>query len=334
MIEKILIIQTASLGDVILSTSLGEILHNQLPDASIDYLIKKGYQQLFDGHPFIQKVHVWDKSANKYKNLIRLALKIRHLKYDAVVNVQRFASSGFISTLSGAEYRSGFTKNPLSFTFTHKVEHDIKGNVHEIYRNLALIDPLVHGQILPPRLYPTATDFENTQKWKTGLYVTISPASLYFTKQFPAQKWIELIQNFPPKTKVILLGSKQDSKLCRTIEDSCKSVKIINLAGQLTFLQSASIMKDAKMNYVNDSAPQHIASAVNAPVTTVYCSTVPAFGFGPLSDNSTVVETNMPLSCRPCGLHGFQKCPEGHFKCAQTISLSQLLLPMTYERRD
>jgi ADP-heptose:LPS heptosyltransferase len=45
-------------------------------------------------------------------------------------------------------------------------------------------------------------------------------------------------------------------------------------------------MKDAAMNYVNDSAPMHFASAVNAPVTAVYCSTIPAFGFGPLSDRS------------------------------------------------
>lgn len=334
MAQKILIIQTASLGDVILSTSLGEILYKQYPDASIDYLIKKGYQQLFNGHPFVNKVHVWDKSVNKYKNLVNLALKIRRLKYDAVINVQRFASSGFISALSGASFRSGFTKNPLSFTFSHKVAHDIKGNIHEIYRNLELIKPLISTELLRPRLYPTSKDLEFTQQWKSKFYVTISPASLYFTKQLPAGKWIELIQNLSTSTNVILLGGQQDNTLCETIVDSCKSVKVVNLAGKLTLLQSASIMKDAIMNYVNDSAPQHIASAVNAPVTTVYCSTVPAFGFGPLSDNSTIIETNISLSCRPCGLHGYKKCPEGHFKCAQTISLSQLLLPMTYERRD
>lgn len=334
MAHKILIIQTASLGDVILSTSVGEILHKQFPDASIDFLIKKGYQQLFNGHPFVNKVHVWDKSVNKYRNLFNIALKIRRLKYDAVINVQRFASSGFISVLSGAPFRSGFTKNPLSFTFSHKVAHDIKSSVHEIYRNLELIKPLISTELLRPRLYPTSKDLEFTQQWKSQIYVTISPASLYFTKQLPAGKWIELIQNLSSSTNVILLGGQQDNSLCETIVDCCKSVKVVNLAGKLTLLQSASIMKDAIMNYVNDSAPQHIASAVNAPVTTVYCSTIPAFGFGPLSDNSTIIETNISLSCRPCGLHGYQKCPEGHFKCAQTISLSQLLLPMTYERRD
>jgi heptosyltransferase-2 len=99
---------------------------------------------------------------------------------------------------------------------------------------------------------------------------------------------------------------------------------VINLCGQLSFLQSAALMKDALMNYVNDSAPMHFASAVNAPVTAIYCSTLPAFGFGPLSDNSRVVEIRENLYCRPCGLHGKKACPEGHFRCAYDINLAQL----------
>jgi heptosyltransferase-2 len=79
------------------------------------------------------------------------------------------------------------------------------------------------------------------------------------------------------------------------------------------------------MNYVNDSAPMHFASSVNAPVTAVYCSTIPAFGFGPLSDISHIVEIQEPLACRPCGLHGRQTCPLGHFNCAKKIHTSQLL---------
>jgi len=84
-------------------------------------------------------------------------------------------------------------------------------------------------------------------------------------------------------------------------------------------------MQQAEMNFVNDSAPQHMASSVNAPVTAIFCSTVPAFGFGPVSDNAVVIETKDKLNCRPCGLHGWQKCPEGHFNCAESITTQQLL---------
>jgi len=88
------------------------------------------------------------------------------------------------------------------------------------------------------------------------------------------------------------------------------------VAGQLSFLESAALMKNARMNFVNDSAPLHFASAVNAPVAAMFCSTVPAFGFGPLSDDSFVFETTERLDCRPCGLHGYKSCPKGHFKCS------------------
>jgi len=84
-------------------------------------------------------------------------------------------------------------------------------------------------------------------------------------------------------------------------------------------------MRNAMMNYVNDSAPMHFASAMNAPVTAVYCSTFPEFGFGPLSDIRHIVQIEEPLYCRPCGLHGYAACPQKHFRCALDIRTEQLV---------
>lgn len=324
--NKLLIIQTASLGDVILATSVAETLRLKFPAAQLDYLIKKDYADLFKGHPFINNVILWDKSTNKYQNLFKIIKQVRGEKYDAVVNIQRFASSGLISAFSGAKFRSGFSKNPLSFTYTHVVKHEITGNNHEIERNARLIAPLVAGaKPERPGLYPSRNDNELTGIYKDRPYVTISPASLYFTKQFPPHKWIELINTLKKEYQIYLLGSKKDSEMCEEIVSAAMNENVTNLAGRLSFLQSAALMKNAAMNYVNDSAPQHIASAVNAPVTAIFCSTVPTFGFGPLSDKSEIVQTTEILKCKPCGLHGHNACPEGHFKCAETISITQLL---------
>lgn len=335
MLQRILIMQTASLGDVILSTSLAETLHKHYPSAMIDYLVKQPFDELFTGHPFVNKVIVWDKSHQKYTDLIKIIMGIRRRRYDAVINIQRFAASGLIAALSGSRFRAGFSKNPISFGFTHKAVHVLAGQTHEIYRNIELIKPII-ADVTPemPRLYPSEEDLAETLQWKDQPYVTISPASLWFTKQLPADKWIELIDRIPYSNPVMLLGSKHDIPLCEEIFNRCGNHNINNLAGRLSFLQSVALMKDAYMNYVNDSAPMHMASSVNAPVTAVFCSTVPAFGFGPLSENSSIVETEVPLSCKPCGLHGYDKCPEGHFKCAETISVDQLLLPLTYGRTD
>ena len=105
-----------------------------------------------------------------------------------------------------------------------------------------------------------------------------------------------------------------------TIKREYSDVNVMNLAGDLSLLQSAALMKGAVHNYVNDSGPLHLASSMNAAVTAFFCSTTPDFGFGPLSDNSTIKQVEN-LECRPCGLHGYKKCPKGHFKCGNEISI-------------
>jgi heptosyltransferase-2 len=161
--------------------------------------------------------------------------------------------------------------------------------------------------------------------YKKKPFITISPASVWFTKQYPASKWVELINNLPSDHTIYLIGAGDDHDLCEQVRKGTGHPAVVNLAGQLSFLESAALMKDAVMNYVNDSAPMHFASAVNAPVTAVYCSTLPSFGFGPLSDRSTIVEIEEMLLCRPCGLHGRKVCPLGHFNCAHKIKVGQLV---------
>jgi heptosyltransferase-2 len=127
---------------------------------------------------------------------------------------------------------------------------------------------------------------------------------------------VKVINGAEDKIKIFLLGGAADKVACDEIKVQSTHSNVEVMAGKLSFLESAALMKGAMMNYVNDSAPMHIASAMNAPVTAVYCSTIPAFGFGPLSKQSRIIETSEKLDCRPCGLHGFRQCPQGHFKCS------------------
>lgn len=325
MARKFLLIQTASIGDVILTTPVLEKLNDLEPGSSIDILVKQGMDKLFRDHPFVRKIWVWEKRINKSKNLIYLLNAIRRERYDLLVNVQRFASTGFLTAFSGAGQTAGFVKNPFSFLFTHRLKHEIGDGLHEVQRNLSLVGHLGGSRDYPVRLYPSEADRQEAGKYIEGEFITVAPASLWQTKQYPEEKWAEFLAGADKNLKIYLLGSKNDDEICRRIMHLSEHPGAMTIAGRLDFLQTAALMKEAKMNFVNDSAPQHLASAVNAPVTTVFCSTVPSFGFGPLSDDSAVVESRVELDCRPCGLHGFRKCPKGHFKCALTIKVEQLL---------
>ena len=329
---KFLVIQTAFIGDVVLATPLVEKLHQFFPDARIDFMLRKGNEKLLDGHPHLHKVWIWDKRQAKYQNLWKLTRQFRRERYDWIINCQRFAAAGLVTVAGGARHTVGFNKNPLSLFFSRAVPHVFgtpEQPVHETMRNLSLIRHLTDEKPVNPRLYPQAADAARVEELAAGKtpYVCIAPTSVWFTKQYPLHKWKELMEHFPDHVTVFLLGGPGDAPACDQLLADTQHPSVHNLAGQLSFLESAALMKGAAMNYVNDSAPLHLASSMDAPVAAVFCSTLPLFGFTPLSSKHELVETREYLPCRPCGLHGRKACPKGHFACAESIAWSQFPIP-------
>lgn len=323
--NRILVVQTAFIGDVILATPIHEKLHSFFPFATIDFMLRKGNEAMLQNHPFLNELIIWDKKHDKIKNLLQLIGQIREKKYDLLVNVHRFASSGLLSLLSGAKIKVGFDKNPFSFCYDVRVRHQLGNNTHEVSRNLSLIEKFTDDSMVRPKLYPSLSDYEAIRNYAhpddyTGRYITMAPTSVWFTKQLPARQWIKLINKQESGMRIFLLGAPGDRDACERIQKGSGNRFVVNLAGKLSFLQSAALMKTAHMNYVNDSAPLHMASAMNAPVTAIFCSTIPAFGFGPLSDQQSIIQVKEELPCRPCGIHGFKSCPKGHFKCGEDIT--------------
>ncbi|MEQ8925437.1 MAG: glycosyltransferase family 9 protein [Fulvivirga sp.] len=325
--NKILVIQTAFLGDVVLATALVEKIKSQLPEVELHFLLRKGNEAVLNGHPKIDRLWILDKG-KKIASARSLIAGFRQEKFDLIINLQRFLSSGIITVLSGAKRTIGFKKNPVSFLFSQSFDHIIEpnGKDHEVKRNQVLIESFTDANLMRPRLYPSADDYKSVESYQSNEYITVAPASVWFTKQFPSHKWIEFLNKLEKGLHVYLIGAPSDNDLCEQIMNATTNTLVTNLAGQLKPLASVALIEKAKMNYVNDSAPLHFASSVNAPVTAVFCSTVPGFGFGPLSDSTKIVEVQESLSCRPCGLHGYRACPEGHFKCAEHISFDQLAM--------
>ena len=346
--HRILVIQTAFIGDVVLATALLQNLHAAYPAATIDILVRGGAQELFTDHPYINEVHVWNKKKNKYQHLFQIIQTIRRIKYDVVINVQRYLATGIITVLSGAKKTIGFNKNPLSFLFSEVVAHQFgaaaeaaeagarpaaqnsnSASLHETSRNHALLASLTTAPVAKPALYPSVANFATVQKWQGAPYICMSPGSVWETKKMPAKNWIDLINAVPTNYTIYLMGAPNEKDLCAEILSGSSREGVINIAGQLNLLEAAALIKGARLNYVNDSAPMHLASATNAPVAAIYCSTIPAFGYGPLSDTQFVVETLEHLPCKPCGLHGKKACPLGHFNCGHTITTAQLLAPLS-----
>ena len=297
-------------------------------------MVRKGNETLLNNNPAIHEVLVWNKKQNKWRSLWKMVKDVRRNNYDKVINLQRFFSTGLITILSGAKETRGYAKNPLSKGFTRKFPHIIEPKTarHECVRINDVVADITGPEVFKPKLYPSIDDNNSILPYINEQFVTITPSSVWFTKQYPLEKWADLLEQLPEKLQVYILGGKENISEAELLTEKSTRKNIRVLAGKLSFLQSAALMKHAIMNFVNDSAPLHFASAVNAPVTAIFCSTIPGFGFYPLSENSHIVETEIDLDCRPCGLHGRKDCPLGHFKCAFTINTSQLLKTLNADR--
>ncbi len=327
--KPILVIQTAFIGDTILASAFAKSVHERFPDAPIHFLLRKGNEAVNQGLPFVHKTWVWDKGQGKARALWGIIRELRKYEFRAVFNLHRHFNSGLVTMLVKADAKVGFKQNPLSFAYTHKVDHQIPHMVegmawHEVQRNHQLLhayDATVLLEENPKKLRPVlpilAKHREKTAPFKTAPFVVVAPASVWFTKQWPEGRFTELVAKLSATHKVLLVGGPGDKDLCDRVKGASPAV---NLCGQLNLLESAALMEGAARVFVNDSGPLHLASAVNAPTTAVFCSTVPAFGYGPLATDAVVLESPEKLECRPCGLHGHKACPLGHYKCAWNVT--------------
>lgn len=309
---KILVIQTAFIGDAILASSVLESIIAANPKAELHLLVRSGNETLFTHHPYLHTCWTWNKSTHKIKHLIQLVFQIRKAQFDLVITLHRHLSSGLLAGFSNARYICGYKQNPCSFLFHFCVQHRFTKTLHETQRYLALLQEFTDITYNKPKLYPNQQMFSDISQWINVPFYVIAPGSVWFTKQAPLELWQQLCTLLSKTHTIFIIGAHSDYEICQAISKT--NPNTVNLCGKITLLQAAALISKARMNYVNDSAPLHLASAMNAPVTAFFCSTTPEFGFGPLSEISHTIEVSN-LICKPCGIHGFKSCPKGHFKC-------------------
>jgi heptosyltransferase-2 len=177
-----------------------------------------------------------------------------------------------------------------------------------------------------PRLYPGDDERRVVDKLLEGAgiresFVAIAPGSVWGTKRWPFYPELATLvaENFP----VVVVGGNADVEAGEIILAQLPMGRALNAAGRLSLLASAEIIGRAAALVGNDSAPQHLASAMGTRTVTVFGPTVPAFGFGPLAPGSDTAGV-ADLACRPCDRHGPARCPLGHWRCMRELSSRQV----------
>ncbi|MEG8948096.1 glycosyltransferase family 9 protein [Rosettibacter firmus] len=322
--KRILIIQTAFLGDAILTLPMIQKLKEYYPQYYIDVLCIPSTSEIYKNSPFVDDVIIYDKKKNQKSliDLFYLIKTIRKKEYSKVYSPHRSFRSAIISKFSNASETFGFDN--ASFNFLYKYKMHYEKNKHEVERNLKLIGydtSKNNWRILPSIKYSEESEHKINEllKFITKKIVAIAPGSVWKTKIYP-KEYYEVIVKYLTGLNyfVCLIGSSDDKLICEYLNEKFPD-DTYSLAGKLTVIDTITLLKKCTLLICNDSAPTHMAMAANIPTLTIYCSTIPDFGFYPYNSKSDFISYN-DLKCKPCGIHGYNQCPLKTFDCGYLLT--------------
>jgi len=332
MKKRILIIQTAFIGDVILTLPVVQVLKDNM-DCEIDFLCIPKVSGILETNEYIDNLFLYDKK-HRDKGFVkfrRLARRIKNIRYDIILSPHRSLRSSLLSKIGNSDVSISFDSSSLSFLYDKKVPY--KKDIHEIMRNLKLLEPLgiYIDDIIKPKIFITEGDekvvnlvLKKYGIYETGNLISVAPGSVWMTKRLPPHKIIKILDYLKnDNIRICLIGGKEDSELCKFIIDKTKNKNVFSTAGKLTLLQSACLIHKSAVLLTNDSSPLHIGNAVDTKVLAVFGSTIPEFGFYPIGDRDIVYQVK-GLKCRPCSIHGKQKCPLGTLECLEKIDEKEI----------
>lgn len=327
--EKILVIQTAFLGDALLTLPMIQNIKENEPECSIDVVCIPDTQEVFQFSDSVDNVIVFDKkgTGKSFFKLIKFALSLKKNDYTKIYSPHRSFRTSLLILMLGVNQSIGFDTAAMNFVYTKRIKY--KKEIHEVARNLSLNGYTIsdnNWKILPQISIPNEVIKKTDEIISrfNGRIIGIAPGSIWETKKYPSEYIEKVVKYFAEKEySVLFIGGQKDFQICNQIHQKF-SDKTINLAGQLSVIESLAIINRLSLLICNDSAPTHMGVAVDIPVLTIYCSTVPQFGFYPYNERSKSISFD-DLSCKPCGIHGLIKCPINTFDCGYKLSPEKII---------
>ncbi len=324
--EKILIIQTAFIGDAVLTLPMIQVLNKMHDNSEIHVVCIPSTEGIFSASPYVKKVIVLDKK-NKHSSIfsvVQFAEDLKKENYTRIYSPHRSLRTALLVMFTGVRETFGFTTNGLRHIYKNLIEY--KAEHHEVQRNLDLIGYHYsnEGWKILPEINISENEKNRVDEYINYIginngYICIAPGSVWNTKIYPVKYIEEIIKHIIKNSLngVLLIGGEKDELLCSGIAEKFAG-NVYSAAGRFSIIESVEILKRAELLITNDSAPTHLAMCADIPTITIYCSTVAGFGFYPYNESSSFLSYD-DLFCKPCGIHGYRKCPINTFECGYNL---------------
>ena len=314
--SRCLVIQTAFLGDVVLTTPLLSRLAER--HGPMDVVTTPAAATLLETHPAVRYVIRYDKHGTDkgWRGMRKLAVELRARRYATVYLPHRSVRSAVLAMLSGAPDRVGFADSAAAITYTRRVPRPSGG--HEVERLLTLAGSAASAPGVSLGL--TASDYAAADGWLAAhgvspRFIALAPGSIWGTKRWPYYAELAAGLDRP----CVVVGGAEDRSLAEAIVAAAPG-RTVSAAGELALRASAALLQRAAVLVTNDSAPLHLATAVGTPIVALFGPTVPDFGFGPRRAGDASLGLD-GLVCRPCSKHGPETCPLGHHRCMRELAV-------------
>lgn len=320
---KVLVVQTAFLGDVVLVTSLLRALRRVFPKVEVTAVTRPEWAEVVT--PWVQRVIGFNKRRDRgYSSRRRvLTAELAAQGFDAAILPHRSLTTGLLARNAGIRVRVGFNRGCGRLVHTHRVPY--RRGVYEGERNLDLLRVfgLVEGDGRPEVLWKTEDErFVGKILDRLGIaprrFVVMAPGSIWKTKRWPVERFRALAQWLwdAHRMSTVAVGGSGDVSL----GNQAVLKPELCLAGTLTPVQTAALMSQALFAVCGDTAPTHLATAAKCRQIVIFGSTTPRFGFCP--DVERVRPLGLDLWCRPCTDHGRNFCPRfGSLRCLNGLTV-------------
>ncbi len=308
--NRVLVVETAFPGDAVIATAVAEEIKRLQPETTITYLVRPEVADLIRCAPAIDEVKSFDKygSDTGVEGIKRMAGELTEGAYDvAFVLNPSTRNSALIERSHIPNIRflddQHLAGRPRSEVFISILSQDYQGFSGKTLPRLA--PPMINGKFNLP-----------------SEYIVVAPGSVWATKCWGAERFQSVVATFEEQSiPSVIIGAINDHQRGAIVASG--NALCVDLTGQTSFVEAASIIACAQVVIANDSAPVHIATAVRTPVVAIFGPTVSEFGFAPPSEWGAVVESE--VWCRPCTSHGPEVCPIHTHDCMKRISVDQVL---------
>ena len=338
-VRRILVIKLRHHGDVLLTTPVFSTLKARVPQCEIDALVYSDTSAMLTLHPAISKVHGVDRNWKRLGPLEqataewRLLSQLRARNYDLVIHLSEHGRGAWLTRLLrprwavAAKLSGKFWRG----SFSHLYSQPGHARRHMVERNLDALRRIgIHPEAgeKPLTLVP-GSDAENrvaVLMANHGLreqgFIHLHPASRWQFKCWPAQKTAELIDKLQALGERVVVTAAPDAAELDLIARirALATTPFADLSGKLTLKHLGALARGAKLFIGVDSAPMHIASAMQTPVVALFGPSG-EFNWGPWQVPHRVVASEH--TCRPCGNDG---CGGGKVsECLTVLPVSAVL---------